>query len=351
MPIHVHQITSERYQASLNPNIAYELKPLVHGHNYDGLREDRDYSYEKPHNVFRIIIVGDSLAYGLGVKHHETYAKILERKLNERHNRNKRYEVINLGVPGYSITQIIERIKEKGLKYNPDFIIYGYWLDDIAISCNEHELTLVAAAYDGLRHNKRLILTDDIYQRTIKSILLESQIVRRIIGFYRRMQYQEMLNINLISEDQLEDIITKNVDPEVATLYLDLTSKFSSGLINDLRGFESYYEGYSDYRNFLIWNNKLKEFSEILEKKNIDSLLVMTPVIYNYKDKVYNWKHLHRFIKEVAKCYSIPCLDLQINFSEKSAGQIGQGDYEHPNALGNEIIAEHLFNYLLGTGI
>jgi hypothetical protein len=40
-----------------------------------------------------------------------------------------KFEVINLGVGGYDIEYIVERFIKRGIKYNPDFIIWpmGYW--------------------------------------------------------------------------------------------------------------------------------------------------------------------------------------------------------------------------------
>ena len=41
-----------------------------------------------------------------------------------------RYEVLNLGVIGYNISEIGERLRSIGMRYDPDLILYGYVLND-----------------------------------------------------------------------------------------------------------------------------------------------------------------------------------------------------------------------------
>jgi lysophospholipase L1-like esterase len=97
--------------------------------NSDGFR-DKDYSVIKPNNTFRIIILGDSFTFGTGVENWETYPEILENKLNYLNNGVK-YEILNFGSPGYATLQEVELFKTKGLKYNPDMIIVGYFFNDV----------------------------------------------------------------------------------------------------------------------------------------------------------------------------------------------------------------------------
>ena len=98
--------------------LAQETDPKVkesYQKDLDGLR-DFEYSPKKPDGTYRILVIGDSIAYGWAVPLKGVYAKKLEEKLNQDPNSTRKYEVINLGVPGYNISQIVERLKEKGLK-------------------------------------------------------------------------------------------------------------------------------------------------------------------------------------------------------------------------------------------
>lgn len=113
-----------------HPIRSYELRPLSAGRSFrgivyqvnaDGLR-DRPYPRAKDAKTFRIIALGDSVTAGYGVQLDETFAKVLERRLNEPPHEG-RVEVINFGVPGYNTFQEASLLQEKGIRYDPDVIM------------------------------------------------------------------------------------------------------------------------------------------------------------------------------------------------------------------------------------
>jgi hypothetical protein len=58
-------------------------------------------SLEAADNEFRILLLGDSGAFGLGVADEDTYSSRLEQQLN-RDADGMTYRVINMGVPSYN---------------------------------------------------------------------------------------------------------------------------------------------------------------------------------------------------------------------------------------------------------
>jgi len=88
----------------------------------------RDYPQEKPGK--RIVIIGDSVAAGVGVPYEKSFGKLVEKKLNA--DFESAYEVIVLAVPGYSTSQEIVLLKDEVFQYNPDLIVVGYHLNDPA---------------------------------------------------------------------------------------------------------------------------------------------------------------------------------------------------------------------------
>jgi hypothetical protein len=104
------------------------LPPTVIRINSYGFR-DYEYSLEKQPNTYRIIALGDSHTFGLGVNLTDTYPKVLERLLNER-NDGRKYEVLNFGNPGANLVEKIEFLKEKGILFHPDLIILQWDADD-----------------------------------------------------------------------------------------------------------------------------------------------------------------------------------------------------------------------------
>src|ERR1700678_3726131 len=63
------------------PNVSAFLMGVPVSINSHGLR-DREYSLQKPADVYRIVMLGDSTTLGWGVPEEQTVAKVLERELN-----------------------------------------------------------------------------------------------------------------------------------------------------------------------------------------------------------------------------------------------------------------------------
>jgi lysophospholipase L1-like esterase len=125
---------------SAYPDVVYELKPNLNGTfrgkvmctNPDGLR-DKAHPKEKPGNVFRIVGLGDSVAFGWGVNDGECYLDVLEQRLNDAAGDARRFEVINFGVPGYNTTMEVATFKHRARDYSPDLIIIHFVTNDLGV--------------------------------------------------------------------------------------------------------------------------------------------------------------------------------------------------------------------------
>ncbi len=129
-----------RFRRSQNPILFYEPNPGVKSEIYSinsaGFR-DREYSKQKDPSVFRIVMLGDSIVWGHGLELQDTFAKQLESLLNEVSDR--KFEVLNFGVSGYSTQQEVELFRVKAKEYDPDLVIVGYCLNDFEESSVEGE--------------------------------------------------------------------------------------------------------------------------------------------------------------------------------------------------------------------
>lgn len=120
----------------------------VYSINADSLKETRDYAIPKPKATLRLIAIGDSFTFGEYTNNENTYPKHLESILNSQLYcpSAKKYEVINLGVTGYDIQYTVHRFERRGLKYQPDVVLWFMRLDDF-VAPNEI-LTEKALAYE-----------------------------------------------------------------------------------------------------------------------------------------------------------------------------------------------------------
>jgi lysophospholipase L1-like esterase len=115
----------QSYNYEVNPWVPYS-KGIKYYINNDTLNDRFDYSKKKSPTSYRIITLGDSFTFGLYVDTENNWTEKLEDLLNEKciNSKISKYEVINLGVHGYDIRYVFERFKKRGIKYNPDLIIW-----------------------------------------------------------------------------------------------------------------------------------------------------------------------------------------------------------------------------------
>ncbi|TMA33058.1 MAG: hypothetical protein E6J87_11250, partial [Deltaproteobacteria bacterium] len=86
---------------------------------------------------YRILVVGDSFAFGWGVEDGETFAAVLERRLA----RERPVAVINAGVPGYSTDQYWIFLHTRGFALAPDLVLLAECGNDVyELASNRMEL-------------------------------------------------------------------------------------------------------------------------------------------------------------------------------------------------------------------
>ena len=67
----------------------------------------------------RVVMLGDSITFGVGVSDAETFSALLEA-------RSARFDVINLAVEGYGTDQELIRLEREGLAYRPAVVVLNF---------------------------------------------------------------------------------------------------------------------------------------------------------------------------------------------------------------------------------
>jgi len=115
----------------------YEMRPNFSGRvfgcevkiNSQGLRSP-ERPAEKPEGVRRVLVLGDSVAFGHGVEQSAAFPAVLEKLLNEK-DRGTTIEVINAAVPGYNSEQEYVYLREKGFALRPDVVLVAAVVNDV----------------------------------------------------------------------------------------------------------------------------------------------------------------------------------------------------------------------------
>ena len=115
---------NRNFIASENPFLPYRVVT-----NSLGLRNSEDVSLVKPAGKIRILTIGDSFTFGPYVNNQDTYPSKLEQILKQKY---PEVEVLNAGIPGYTLKDELEYLEEKGVKLNPDVIVVGVYIADLS---------------------------------------------------------------------------------------------------------------------------------------------------------------------------------------------------------------------------
>lgn len=105
---------------------AFTWHGALHIRDEIGFRRTNGPFPTKDPGTLRILVVGDSLTYGVGIEEEWTFSRLLERSLGESH----RVEVINLGRSGHQSEDILGVLHRFMPRLDPDLVIYAACLND-----------------------------------------------------------------------------------------------------------------------------------------------------------------------------------------------------------------------------
>jgi len=112
------------------PFLNYTLNPSQSDINQLGYR-GAAVAVPKPTGVFRIVVIGASTTFGIGLATDETWPFQLQSILHDQYGYN--VEVINLGVPGYYSLNSVVNLATHGLALEPDLVINYDGVNDAVV--------------------------------------------------------------------------------------------------------------------------------------------------------------------------------------------------------------------------
>jgi hypothetical protein len=126
-------VYSEAYGWALRPGyrgLLHDVWTSVDSHGHRG----REHRLERTPGRTRLLVLGDSIAFGSRVRDEETFCALLE-------SRSRTYDVLNLAVEGYGTDQELLRLEGEGLAYRPDAVILSFALANDLVNnaswCND----------------------------------------------------------------------------------------------------------------------------------------------------------------------------------------------------------------------
>jgi len=293
----------------------YGLNPQHPEISSQGLR-NQEVVIPKPANRKRILVLGDSVTFGTSVRREEAYPARLEAALARQGD--NQVEVINAGVSGYSPFNQLQYYKTRGRALEPDIVVVGFCMNDVANPRLHWDNTGTAIAQ----------IPDD----AIPNELYASRLSRKRDSLLIRSVLYTTIKSRLFRNDATEKLPTfiTGEDPNLSIQVLvDQDSQ-------EWRWLTSMYD----------------QLRDELNADGAELIIVVFPLEYQLDA---GYPHLpQQNLNEYCESRGIRCLDLLPRFREDPFGDYylqdaGIRDPWHLSTRGHELTAMLLADLLLAT--
>jgi lysophospholipase L1-like esterase len=312
------------FRASPYPALKYELTPGAAGRFADSDTKINSQGFRGPEpssvpSGQRVIILGDSIAFGNFVPWEDAVASQLQQRL---HAVKRDVEVLNFGVGGYDTLQEVALLEIRGLKYRPDLIVVAYCLNDISI------------ASTSLDHIE--------WRRSLRSSLLYrsrlAQLVSTKIEKIRLARWLSHMNQPDVFHREYEHQIAKIGEDEVELLDLMKTAPTYPSTT-----------WYGDRDRVGRLRFAFARLARISRANDLPVVILIVPLLVGDSGG-YSHRAAHRIVEMEARHAGFDTIDLTDAFQRVGMGTLRTafGDIIHPNKRGHAIMADLLSEYVLG---
>jgi lysophospholipase L1-like esterase len=252
----------------------------------------KEYKLRKDKGVYRILLLGDSIAAQNGIREE------LEDRLNSKPSLDAKYafEIWNAGVSSYDIRRYALYLKYKGIQYNPDMLLIFFYLNDFAPN------TFI------YYHDKKGIVRFDYPFRELSNKYILNQFLINHSYLYRFLivRLEKYLVINKKKPQN------KAPDEENGRFYLNM-----------IRG--------------------------ICQKNKIKLFCVLFSDLKPLQELKHNQKEQYEIISKVLMESGVQYIDLRSYLPEDKLYSLRDKteDSIHPSLEGEKLIAEIIYNYML----
>lgn len=128
LPVQHITKTLDKYLSTTNsgliydPDLGWSPRPGTYNYNSAGIwSAPQEFATNRPDDRLRIALFGGS--YTQGGKFESGWGRVLEKELNAA---GVKAEVLNFGVPGYSMDQSFLRWRKHGRAFHPHIVVFGF---------------------------------------------------------------------------------------------------------------------------------------------------------------------------------------------------------------------------------
>lgn len=307
--IRLQPLYSRHHYLQYFPTPGYKSFDGLNKHNLLGYRGD-EIILPKPDGVYRIVTLGGSTTYGVGVKSYkESYPYLLQKELHEKYHLSH-VEVVNAGVGGYTSFENLINFQFRVLDLNPDIVYLYFGTNDV------HTRLTNPKFYRGDNSGSRKPWAEGIEPFFFRSVLVRF-IVTKITGY------------------SLEPAVTRYVTADIAAPYLIETSfneRLGDSPLNVLKKNKPIY-----------FESNLRNIVSIAKEHDVAVLLATWAHTDQFSDYAstphyeFGFMQHNEIIKQEGKRHNVPVFDFANKMSKNKKYWV---DGRHLNFSGNKIKAE-----------
>jgi lysophospholipase L1-like esterase len=158
---------------------------VLYRFNHEGYR-DADHDPGSPRR--RIVWLGDSVSFGLGVAQERTFVGRLQRQLAGRPDP---WEIVNLSIFAYDTRHELEALEEDGLRHRPDLLVLQFYMNDFSISSPGNQVARASWTDRLAAVKNRIVYKSALYLRAQQAAMGLSYL---LLHDARRRYFPETLN-------------------------------------------------------------------------------------------------------------------------------------------------------------
>jgi lysophospholipase L1-like esterase len=274
--------------------------------NSIGLRDAERAPRPAPGTI-RILALGDSVTFGMGVAQEDAYPRRTEALLNAaRGARGTRVEVLNMGMPGYNTMHELAQLRDIGLALEPKLVVVGVLYNDVELSSGQR-----AAAGSSSR-------ADVSFARRVKS---------GINGATTWLKKHSLFFAWLT--------------PRLGTALRPLGLQ-GFGQVGEVK--DQYVDSNPQWRRV---REALLEMKRLTDERRIELVLMIIPAMAKFSEGTYPVKEYHQALAAFCGAHGFNCLDVLPAFWGQDGTKFWISPTDgHPNAEGHRIMADALARFL-----
>ncbi len=270
----------------------YKFSYQINQYRYRGEQIPVSNTYENSN----IVVLGDSYTFGHGVDDGEEYPAVLSKAIGSEYN------VINLGVGGWGLTQQIRRYYELGQLYAPEVVILMFCSNDPG---------------DNMRNRVTIIDSGRFKFQTCQN---ENNWIKKYLANSR------------IQKSQLYNFIRNR-------LYRIL-SKSKAGMTHN-KGNAELNHSSAITREEAFYNDLLELFAQDLKNSNIEFLMISVP------DQLESFKHISSKVAELDAGGLLNYIEVTPWFEDCPDKLSRRSPEGHPGAGWHDVIGRGLSEAIL----